>query len=284
VKPAPFAYAKARSLAHAIELLHRAEARVLAGGQSLMATLNMRLSSPRLLVDINRIEGLGEITQRGGAIEIGALVRHAQAESSELIGRHAPLIARAVPHIGHPAIRNRGTIGGSIAFADPAAELPACLLALGGEVEIAGPDGRRTVKADDFFKGLFDTALSSSDLLTAIRVPAATPETRVGFTEFSRRLGDYAIAGLAACARAYSNGLGDVRLAFFGIGVTPIRARGAEAALTGVLDHARIAAAVAALEQDLDPGDDVQASGKLKKHLAGVLLKRVAQQLAEPLR
>jgi carbon-monoxide dehydrogenase medium subunit len=283
VKPAPFGYAKARSLAHAVELLGDGEARVLAGGQSLMATLNMRLSSPRLLVDINRIDGLGEITRRDGAVEIGALVRHAQAENSELITREAPLIARALPHIGHPAIRNRGTIGGSIAFADPAAELPACLLALGGEVEIAGPDGRRVVKADDFFKGLFDTALSPSDVLTAIRVPAATPQTRVGFAEFSRRLGDYAIAGLGACARAYPNGLGDVRLAFFGIGVTPVRARAAEQALSGVLDDARVAGAVAALRQDLDPDDDVQASGKLKHHLAGVLLRRVARQLAEPL-
>lgn len=284
MKPAPFAYAKARSLAHAIELLGEGEARVLAGGQSLMATLNMRLSSPRLLVDINRVDGLGEITRRDGAIEIGALVRHAQAETSELIARHAPLIARATPHIGHPAIRNRGTMGGSIAFADPAAELPACLLALGGEVDIAGPDGRRVVKADEFFKGLFETALSGADVLTAIRVPAATPETRVGFAEFSRRFGDYAIAGLAACARAYPNGLGDVRLAFFGMGMTPLRARAAEAALTGALDDARIPSAVAALKQDIEPDDDVLSSGKLKQHLAGVLLQRVARQLAEPLR
>jgi carbon-monoxide dehydrogenase medium subunit len=284
LKPAPFAYAKARSVEHAIELLASGEARVLAGGQSLMATLNMRLSAPRLLVDINRINGLGEITRRDGALEIGALVRHAEAETSELIARDAPLIARALPHIGHPAIRNRGTIGGSIAFADPAAELPACLLALGGEVEIAGPDGRRVVKADEFFKGLFDTALSPSDVLTAIRVPAATAETRVGFAEFSRRLGDYAIAGLAACARAYPNGLGDVRLAFFGVGLTPVRARAAENALSGGLDDAQISNAIAALPQDLEPNDDVQSSGKLKQHLAGVLLQRVVRQLAEPLR
>jgi carbon-monoxide dehydrogenase medium subunit len=292
VKPAPFAYAKARSVEHVIELLAGGEARVLAGGQSLMPTLNMRLSAPRLVVDINRIGGLSEITRRGGALEIGALVRHAEAENSELIARHAPLIARAMPHIGHPAIRNRGTIGGSIAFADPAAELPACLLALGGEVEIAGPDGRRVVKADAFFKGLFETALSSSDVLTAIRIPAATPDTRVGFAEFSRRLGDYAMVGLAACARAYPNGLGDVRLAFFGIGMIPVRARAAEDALTGAaakagwndasLHKARWNQVLAALDQDLDPTDDVQASAKLKKHLAGVLLKRVLGQLLEP--
>lgn len=283
MKPAPFAYAKARSIEHAIELLGDGEARVLAGGQSLMAALNMRLSSPRLLVDINHVAGLSDIAQRDGALEIGALVRHAQAEDSELIARLAPLIAHALPRIGHPAIRNRGTVGGSIAFADPAAELPACLLALGGEVEIAGPTGKRAVKADEFFKGLFETALGPSEVLTTIRIPAATPETRVGFAEFSRRLGDYAIAGLAACARAYPTGLGDVRLAFFGVGTTPVRARTAEAALTGASDDTRIVAAIAALQQDLDPADDVQSSGKLKQHLAGVLLKRVAQQLKEPL-
>ena len=161
MKPAPFAYAKAKSLDHAIELLARpdGEARLLAGGQSLIATLNMRLSAPKLLIDLNGIGGLAGIAVKDGEVEIGALTRHAEAERSAEIARHAPLIALAMPHIGHAAIRNRGTLGGSIAFADPAAELPACLLALGGEVDIAGPNGRRTVKADDFFKGLFETAL-----------------------------------------------------------------------------------------------------------------------------
>src|SRR5215470_6412702 len=131
-----------------------------------------------------------------------------------------------MPHIGHPAIRNRGTIGGSLAFADPAAELPACLLALGGEVDIAAPQGQRTVKADDFFQGLFETALTPRDVLTAVRVPAADPSTRVGFAEFSRRHGDYAMAGLAACARADGKRLIDLRLAYFGVASTPLRARG----------------------------------------------------------
>ena len=279
MKPAPFAYAKARSLEHAIELLGSSdEPRLLAGGQSLMATLNMRLSAPRLLIDLNGVSGLGGIAHRNGGIEIGALTRHAQAERSADIARHAPLIALALPHIGHPAIRNRGTIGGSIAFADPAAELPACLLALGGEVEIAGPQGRRTVKADDFFKGLFETALGPHDVLTAIRVPAATAQTRAGFAEFARRHGDYAMVGLAASARADGKGLADVRLAYFGVGATPLRAKNAEAALAGgTLDDA-----VKALGSDLDPPDDVQATGAVKKHLAGVLLRRVAKQLAEP--
>jgi carbon-monoxide dehydrogenase medium subunit len=167
-------------------------------------------------------------------------------------------------------------MGGSIAFADPAAELPACLLALGGEVDIAGPAGRRTIKADDFFKGLFETALGPQDVLTAIRVPAADKYTRAGFAELARRHGDYAIVGLAAAAKANGKGLKDVRLAFFGVGVTPLRARKAEAALSG----GDVDAAVAAL--DLDPPDDVQATSAVKKHLAGVLLRRVARQLMEP--
>ena len=249
MKPAPFAYAKARSVAHAIELLANDDARLLAGGQSLIATLNMRLSHPSLLVDINGVGGLDGISSSDGHIEIGALVRHAQAERSAELGRRAPLIALAMPHIGHPAIRNRGTIGGSVAFADPAAELPACVLALGGELAIAGPQGSRVVKADDFFKGLFETALTTHDVLTSIRIPAAGAQTRVGFAEFARRHGDYAMVGLAA--------------------------HHAEPALAdGDID-----AAVRALAQDLNPPDDVQASSAVKTHLAGVLLRRVARQL-----
>ena len=276
MKPAPFAYKKARALEDAVALLgEHKEARLLAGGQSLIATLNMRLSAPSLLIDINGISGLDGIALKGGMVEIGALVRHAQAERSDVIAKNTPLIARALPHIGHPAIRNRGTLGGSIAFADPAAELPACLLALDGEVEVAGLKGKRTIRADNFFNGLFETALGPQDVLTAIRVPAAGKDTRVGFAELARRHGDYAIVGLAASAKADGKGLKDVRLAYFGVGATPVRAKKAEAALAkGDVDGA-----VAGL--DLDPQDDVQATGAVKKHLAGVLLRRVAKQLME---
>jgi len=276
VKPAPFTYARARSVDEAIALLGEKDAELLAGGQSLIASLNMRLSAPALLIDVNGIGGLDGIAKKGDMIEIGALTRHAAAERSDVIAQFVPLIARAVPHIGHVAIRNRGTLGGSIAFADPAAELPACLLALNGEVDASGPKGKRTIKADDFFKGLFETALGPQDMLTAIRVPAATKDTRVGFAELARRHGDYAIVGLAASAKADGKGIKDVRLAFFGVGATPMRAKKSEAALAG----GDIEAAVAAL--DLDPPDDVQASGAVKKHLAGVLLRRVAMQLMEP--
>jgi len=277
VKPAPFAYTRARTLKEAVTLLakHKDDARLLAGGQSLIATLNMRLSAPELLIDINGIKGLDGIAKRGKFLEIGALARHTQVERSDIVAKHGPLIALAMPHIGHPAIRNRGTFGGSIAFADPAAELPACLLALGGEIVIAGPKGKRKVKADAFFKGLLETALRSQEMVTAVRIPVAGKNTRVGFAELARRHGDYAIVGLAASARADGKGLADVRLAYFGVGATPVRAKKAETALAG----GNIDAAVAAL--DLEPHDDVQATAKVKKHLAGVLLRRVAQQLME---
>lgn len=277
MKPAPFAYTKAKTLKEAVTLLakHKDDARLLAGGQSLIATLNMRLSAPDLLIDINGIKSLNGIAKKGKYVEIGALARHVQVERSDVIAKHAPLIALAMPHIGHPAIRNRGTFGGSIAFADPAAELPACLLALGGEIDIAGPRGKRKVKADAFFKGLFETALRPQEMIIAVRVPAADKATRVGFAELARRHGDYAMVGLAASARGNDKGLADVRLAYFGVGDTPVRVKKAEAALAaGDVD-----AAVKAL--DLDPHDDVQATAKTKRHLAGVLLRRVAQQLME---
>lgn len=275
MKPAPFAYQRARSLDEAIALLAEKDAKLLAGGQSLIATLNMRLSSPALLIDINGIGGLDAIALKKGSVEIGALARHTQVERSDIIASHVPLFARAMPHIGHPAIRNRGTLGGSVAFADPAAELPACLLALDGEIEATGPKGTRSVKAQDFFKGLFETALAPQEVLTGVRVPAATRDTRTGFAELARRHGDYAMVGLAATARANGKELSDVRLAYFGVSDIPVRAKKAEAALA----EGSIDAAVEAL--DLDPHDDVQATAKAKKHLAGVLLRRVAMQLTE---
>jgi carbon-monoxide dehydrogenase medium subunit len=277
LKPAAFAYAKAHSVDHAIALLaeHKGDAKLLAGGQSLIATLNMRLSHPSLLVDINGVAGLDGISVQNGMVQIGALTRHVTLERAADIARHAPLIALAMPHIAHPAIRNRGTIGGSLAYADPAAELPACLVALDGEIDVTGPGGKRTVKAGEFFKGLFETALGSHDVLSAVRFPSATSSTRVGFAELARRHGDYAMVGLAAAAKANGKALSDVRLVYFGVGTTPVRAPKAEAALAG----GSVDDAVNAL--DLDPPADIQATGAVKKHLAGVLLRRVAEKLME---
>jgi carbon-monoxide dehydrogenase medium subunit len=277
VKPAAFAYARARSLDHALELLaSEPDSKLLAGGQSLIATLNMRLSTPRLLIDINHLHDLRDIVQRDGVLEIGALVRQTQAEQAPDIARLAPLIALALPHIAHPAIRNRGTFGGSLAYADPAAELPACMVALDAEFEIASAKGSRAVKAEQFFTGLFETALQPQDVLRAIRVPVARAEDRFGFAELARRHGDYALTGLAAKARADGTQLRDVRLVYFSVGATPVRARRTEQALAAD----GIDAAIAALRNDLDPPSDVHASAAARKHFAGVLLKRVARQLS----
>jgi aerobic carbon-monoxide dehydrogenase medium subunit len=273
VKPRSFEYVRVKSLSEAVVALarHGADAKIIAGGQSLVPLLNMRMASPSLLVDIGALAELKNISLEGGWLKIGALVRQAEAERSTEIQKHAPLIAKALPHVGHFAIRNLGTVGGSIAFADPAAELPACLLALGGEVEIVGAKGARTVKVDDFFKDLYETALDPGDVLTAIRIPTPSKNMRVAFGELARRHGDYAMAGLAACRADKS-----VRLAFFAVGSTPMRARQAEAALANEsLDEA-----VAALDHDLDPPDDIHSSGKMKRHLAKTLLRRLASELA----
>ncbi len=283
MKAAPFSYAKARSLEHALELLGQAdgEARVLAGGQSLIAALNLRLSSPRLLVDINGLADLDTIALDGDRLVLGALVRQAAAERSPTVIECAPLIAQALSHVAHPAIRNRGTLGGSIALADPAAELPACLVALGGEVEIVGLAGRRRVAAEKFFKGLYETDLQPGEVLAAVRVPAATQASRYGFGEFARRKGDYALVGLCATARASAGRLQDLRLVFFGVGVKPVRARAAEAEIERApLEENRIRKAIAALANDLDPPEDIHASKALRTHLAGVLLERTVQQLS----
>jgi carbon-monoxide dehydrogenase medium subunit len=284
VKPSSFAYAKARSLEEAVELLdaHSGEARILAGGQSLVALLNMRLSAPAVLIDINGIADLRTIARDGDWLKIGALARYSEAMESDLVAAEAPLIAKALPYVAHAAIRNRGTIGGSIALADPAAEMPACLLALGGEVEAVGPAGAPRIAADDFFLGLYETALQPNEVLTAVRVPAAKLTMRIGFAEFARRHGDYALVGLAASARADGDRLVDVRLAFFSVGATPVRAKAAEAALSGRIGALPVEAAVAALEDDLDPSGDLQASRALKMHLAGELVRRVASELERP--
>lgn len=278
MKPAAFAYAKAQSVEHAVELLAIDGARIIAGGQSLVPALNMRLDAPKLLVDINGIAGLSEIAERDGWLEIGALVRQTMALGSPLIARHTPLLALALPHIAHPAIRNRGTLCGSIALADPAAELPACLVALRGEIVVQSANGSRSVPADEFYKGLFETSLQSNEVVTAIRIPVATPGMRFGFAELARRHGDYALVGLAAAAKREAGGrLADIRLVYFGVGDTPIRARGAEEALAQEASDPK--PAVASLNGDLTPRGDIHASAPARLHMAGVLLKRVLPQL-----
>lgn len=188
----------------------------------------------------------------------------------------APLLGQAAPHIAHPAIRNRGTLGGSLAHADPAAELPACMLALDAEIEVAGPAGTRRVDAPAFFHGLYETDLKPGEVLTAVHIPSAAEGCRSGFSEFSRRTGDFAIAGLAFHARFDDGRMSDVRLAFCGVDIRPARAPAAERELEGkVFDRELVEHAKARLAEDLDPPDDPQASGRMKLHLAQVLLDRM---------
>jgi carbon-monoxide dehydrogenase medium subunit len=282
VKAPSFAYAKPRSLEEVFVVLRRTDdAKLLAGGQTLLATLNMRLSSPAVLVDITGVPGLGGIAVRGDVLRIGALTRHREIERSREVAEHAPLLAQAAPHIAHVAIRNVGTIGGSLAHADPAAEWPACCVALDADIVIASRSGERRVKARDFYKGLFETALGAGELIAAIELPLLGAGYRSVFLELARRHGDYAMVGVAAVAKPAGGALADLRLAFLGAGTTPILARNAMAAADGrKASPDVIAAAQAALEKDLAPIGDLNASPATKLHLARVLCGRALAQLA----
>lgn len=287
MKSAAFDYIRAESPQHALALLaeHGDDARLLAGGQTLLATLNMRLSQPALLVDIGGLAQLGGIELRGGTLRIGALTTHAQIEESPLVAQHAPLLAQAAPHIAHRAIRNLGTFGGALAYADPAAEWPACVRALDGTLVLLGAAGERRVPAADFFQGLYSTALGSDELLAAVELPVAAADERQHFSELARRHGDYAVVGLAACARVQGAALSNVRLAFLSVADRPQRATAAEAVLAaGPVTDARLAEADAALRAELDPFADLTHSAAAKKQMAATLMRRAVAALLEPAR
>lgn len=268
MKPSPMGYIRATSLPHALALLAEGdgEEKVLAGGQSLVASLNLRLIESPNLIDINGIDELRGISQDGDIVRIGALTRHCELAASDIIAQHAPILAEAAPLIAHAAIRTRGTIGGSIANADPAAELPACVVALDATIVLASKAGERRVKATDFFLGLFDTARRDDELLVAIEVPKIKTGERQTISELVRRSGDYALAGLAVAGPADAP-----RLVFFGVGDAPVLARHAMAVLAG---GGSLEDAALALEDDLDPPADIHGSAGYRKHISRVLLKR----------
>ena len=295
MKPAPFRYARASSLAEAVALLAAApgDTKLLAGGQSLVPMLNMRLVRPAVLIDVNSVRELTGITPTPeDGLRIGALTRHAELTASPAVIERAPLLAEAARHVGHAAIRNQGTLGGSLAHADPAAELPAALLALDARVHVTGPRGAREVAADAFFLGLLTTALEADEILTAIEVPAQPPGW--GFVEIARRPGDFALAGVAAVVgvgrplalpspprggEGVSGRREVVRLVGFGIGDRPLRLTGAERLLTGApLDAGSGARAGAAAGPDCDPPSDVHGSAEYRRHLATVLTERALLQ------
>jgi carbon-monoxide dehydrogenase medium subunit len=280
VKPAPFDYMRAASVAEAVTLLgrHGGDAKLLAGGQSLLPALNLRLAAPALLIDIGGLAALRGIALRDGTLSIGAGTRHTELLDSPLIAAHAKLLALAAAAIAHPAIRNRGTLGGSLAHADPAAELPACMLALDARIVAAGPAGERIWPASDFFTGLFTTRLAPEEVLIRVEIDAGAPGRNCAFHELARRAGDYAMIGLAATAA--DGTLTALRLGWFAAGPVPLRARRAEAALDGTRgDAAALAAAEEALAEDLPQHGDLNAAAATRLALARVLLRRAVADL-----
>jgi carbon-monoxide dehydrogenase medium subunit len=283
VKPAPFEYYAPRSLDEVLERLGQSggEAKLLAGGQSLVPMMNMRLARPAILIDLGRISGLDYVNESDGHVAIGALTRQRAAERSATVQRHAPLVAKALPWIGHPTIRNRGTIGGSLAHADPAAELPAVATALDAELVVAGPQGRRTAKPDTFFVSYLTTSLAHDEVLVELRLPRPGPMSRVAFTEFSRRHGDFAIAGVAAALEVDDGQTcRSVRLALFGVGPGPVRARMAERVLTGqALADKVVTEAAETAAKEIDPHSDLHASAHYRRRLAAVLVEDALRQV-----
>lgn len=276
MKAAAFAYARATSVVNALDLLetHGDRAKVLSGGQSLMPAMNLRLISPEFVVDIGEIAELRGIAVTGDIVRIGALTRHVELQSSPEIAAHTPLLTEAIAHVAHPAIRNRGTIGGSLAHADPASELPACMVALNATIIIRGKAGERRVAAKDFFTGIYETVLSAQELLVAVELPVTRRKSAHFFHEFARRHGDYAIAGLAAQAIVEGDLFADLRLAFFAVGDRPVLAKAATKLINMAITPADLSAALSALNQELDPQSDQQVSASMRRHLARVLLAR----------
>jgi CO/xanthine dehydrogenase FAD-binding subunit len=283
VKPAPFEYFSPRTLEEALALLaaHGSDAKPLAGGQSLIPAMNFRLATPAVLVDLNAIGALAHITPEGDTLRIGGMTRQRALERSGAVERHAPLVAATMPFVAHAAIRSRGTLGGSLAHADPAAELPAVMLALDARFTLQTQGGSRVVSASDFFVGLFTTALEPGELLVEIAIPRAPAGSGVAFEEISRRHGDFALAGVAALVALDDQGrCAAARLAFLSLGDRPVLARQVAAALVGQTPSAETiaAAAEAAAERDIEPTSDLHASSAYRRQLAAVLTRRVLQR------
>src|SRR6201747_2852311 len=262
MKASAFSYARATSVSNALELLreHGDRAKVLSGGQSLMPAMNLRLISPELVVDIGGPAEVHGIAGNDRLLTIGALTRHVDLLKSIVIAAHAPLLADAVAHVAHPAIRNRGTIGGSLAHADPASELPACMVALAATIIVRGPGGERRIAAKEFFTGIYETALSPQELLVAVELPVAPKASTHFFHEFARRHGDYAIVGLAAQAVVNDGRFADLRLGFFAVGDRPLLAGAAGKLVNVAVTPAVLSEALSALADELDPQEDHQAT------------------------
>jgi carbon-monoxide dehydrogenase medium subunit len=278
MKPARFEYVAAHSVDQALELLgrHGDGAKLLAGGQSLVPLMNMRLARPSHVIDLNRLPGLAYITEADGGVRIGAMTRQATAESSEMIRARYPIVTEALELLGHPAIRNRGTVGGSLAHADPAAELPVVVLALDAQLTLTGPRGRRTVPACDFFVGYLHTVAAPDEILTEVCLPAPPARTGSCFLEVARRHGDFALVAVAAVLALHSDGrCARARLVFGGVGPTPMRVERAEAVLVGHRPEPELfAAAAREVSAVLQPESDLHASADYRAQVASVLTRR----------
>jgi len=289
MKPAKFDYYDPRSLEEALALLdtHQGDGKILAGGQSLMPLLNMRLARPRIVVDINQIKDLDYIRASNGGVAIGANARQRALQTNTLIAERLPILREAAYYIAHPQIRSRGTICGSIAHADPAAELPALALALEAEMTLTSAKATRTVAADDFFQSFFTTALEANEILTEVRFPAPPKDSAWSVLEISRRHGDFALAGIVAAMALDPDRqvITQARLVYFGVGATPIRVRAAEAALIG--QHAEVAAFAAAAQsarQGIDPSNDIHATEEYRRAVAATLTERALRAALQKLR
>ncbi|MBU3617025.1 xanthine dehydrogenase family protein subunit M [Polynucleobacter sp. JS-Polo-80-F4] len=282
MKSAAFDYVKPKALQEALSLLEQGgdDARLIAGGQTLLATLNMRLSEPSVLIDITDIAELKGISIVGDNLRIGALVTHTEIEDSELVAKHAPLLKAAAPHIAHRAIRNLGTWGGSLAYGDPAAEWPACSLTLRATMIIHGPAGERRISAQDFFIDLYTTSLEPDEILVATEIPLASKQEVFYFHELARRHGDYAVAGLAAVAQKQGDVLTHCAFTFFSVGATPVMATKSQELVDGQkLTDEVIAKAVAEARNEIEAIADITNSAEAKQHLIGVLLERGLKQM-----
>lgn len=275
MKPPPFDYVAARSVDHAVELLNGGtDARILAGGQSLLPLLNLRLASPEMLVDIGRIPELQEVTIDDGVLVVGAGAAQADVAADPRVVDGWPLLSDAIAHIGHPQIRNRGTVCGSLAHNDPLAELPAVALALDAEVVVAGADGVRTVAAPELFTGPFMTSIEAGELVVAVRFPALRAGTGCSLCEFATRPGDFATAGVATRLTVVDGVIGEARVVSFGLGPGPQRATGLEEALVGATGPALGPEALARFDASIGPSDDVHASADARRQLAATLVAR----------
>lgn len=283
MKASAFSYARASSVVDALELLarHGDQAKILSGGQSLMPALNLRLSAPELLVDIGAIDELRGISVANGVLRIGALTRHVDVLRSAEIAKHAPLLTEAIAHVAHPAIRNKGTFGGSLAHADPASELPAGVLALDAVILVRSKDGERRIQAADFFTGIYETLLAPDELLVAVEIPVTKPNAVHFFHEYARRKGDYAIVGLAASGVLDGDVLTDLRLGYFAVGDKPMLATATEHLTGRPVTASMLADAQAALDAELDPQEDQQASAGMRRYLARQLMARCVSMLLE---